>query len=275
MSVSRIASSVRSGSPTELDTDQDYFHVPSGYRDGPLSSPGPQILVNGVLESPQQWIGFDDHPVVEKDEVYVYEDNYDDYEEPGDENITPMMPLSERRVSPPPPPTQACPTRAPPPWALPPRAPPVPRQGIRAGCGSGDNTRQYRSRMMVISKRLGTPSRPISRASLASEPASTSPSSPFRSSSTLRNEHHIKRTPPPSQPYRATPPTQACATPAPESVYGSDRGDVPAEAKLIISPKSSNRKFMGEIAPYVCNQKLCRKKPLIRLEGPNNPKDEG
>lgn len=74
----------------------------------------------------------------------------------------------------------------------------------------------------------------MSRASLASEPASTSPSTSFRSSSTLRNEHHIERTPPPSQPYRATPPTQACATPAPESVYGSDRGDVPAEAKPII-----------------------------------------
>lgn len=74
----------------------------------------------------------------------------------------------------------------------------------------------------------------MSRASLASKPASTSPRTSFRSSSTLRNEHHIERTPPPSQPYRATPPTQACATPAPESVYGSDRGDVPAEAKPII-----------------------------------------
>lgn len=128
MSVSSVASSVRSGSPTELDTDQDSFHGPSGYRDGPLSSPGGQILVNGVLESPQPWIDFDDHPVAEEDEVDVYEDDYDDYEEPGDENTPPVMPLSERRVSPPPPPTRARPTRAPPP-----RAPPVPSQGIRAG----------------------------------------------------------------------------------------------------------------------------------------------
>ncbi|RPB06342.1 hypothetical protein P167DRAFT_580671, partial [Morchella conica CCBAS932] len=89
MSVSGVASSVRSGSPTELDTDQDSFHGPSGYRVSPLSSPGGQILVNGVLESPQPWIDFDDHPVAEEDEVDVYEDDYDDYEEPGDENTSP------------------------------------------------------------------------------------------------------------------------------------------------------------------------------------------
>ncbi|RPB06351.1 hypothetical protein P167DRAFT_580661 [Morchella conica CCBAS932] len=222
MSVSSVASSVRSGSPTELDTDQDSFHGPSGYRVSPLSSPGGQILVNGVLESPQRWIDFDDHPVAEEDEVDVYEDDYDDYEEPGDENSPPGVSITSTNTS-----TAYTGTTT---------------MGTTTTGTASTQTEnscwQYGSRTMVTSKRSKTPSRVMSRASLVSEPSSTSPSTSFRSSSTLRNEHHIERTPPPSQPYRATPPTQACATPAPESVYGSDRGDVPAEAKTIISAKS-------------------------------------